>query len=219
MQLEYTTYQSDLSAKPTHVVILLHGYGSHAYDLITLAPEMSSYLPKSTLFVSAQAPFPCEAGIPGGWQWFSLQDNLTEETALERARKPEKILNQFFQAVLEEYNLTSANAAIVGFSQGSMMALHCGLRQPENWAAIIGYSGRLVGKASLINEVRSKPNICLIHGNEDLVVPPSCMDEAQQALQTIGINAKTYLRPKLGHGIDLIGIKIGAEFIKKAFNN
>lgn len=201
------------------MVILLHGYGSHAGDLITLAPEMASYLPKGTFFISVQAPFPSEAGIPGGWQWFSLQGELDEEIALERASKAEKILGQFLQETLQEYSIASANAAIVGFSQGSMMALHYGLRQPNNWAAIVGYSGRLVGKDSLVNEFKSKPKICLIHGNEDVVVPPVCMQEAKQALQAIGIDAKTYLRPKLGHGIDLMGIKIGAEFIKEAFNN
>jgi phospholipase/carboxylesterase len=132
------------------------------------------------------------------------------------------LLDAFLDAELARHQLPSSALALVGFSQGTMIALHTGLRRQAAPAAIVGYSGLLVleggkGPKSLGAEARSRPPILLIHGEADDLIPVTALFEAAQTLAAAEIPCEWHLSLGLGHGIDGEGLRQGGEFIAAAF--
>ncbi|HEU5047636.1 MAG TPA: alpha/beta fold hydrolase [Rickettsiales bacterium] len=192
---------------PKHLVILLHGYGADGNDLIGLAPMLAQSLP-DTHFISPNAPFPCEMA-PYGRQWFSLRD-WSPKSMLRGAQEAAPALNMFISQQLQRFSLTDDKLALIGFSQGTMMALYTALRRPTPCAGIVGFSGSLIGEEGMV----SKPPVCLIHGDMDNVVPFGAMALAEAVLKHDGISVETHKRPSLGHGIDPEGLDIAVKFLK-----
>ncbi|HUT47899.1 MAG TPA: dienelactone hydrolase family protein [Alphaproteobacteria bacterium] len=195
------------------LVVLLHGWGADGDDLIGLAPYWGELLPEAA-FVSPHAPFPCDMGF--GRQWFSLADR-SPETILAEVRLVAPMIDAFIDAQLAAFQLPPSCLAIVGFSQGTMMALHIAPRRDIEIAALVGYSGRLIGADLLEAETKSRPPIVLIHGERDEIVPAGSMESAGAALAGAGFAVATHLRPGLGHGIDPEGIAVAGRFIAERF--
>lgn len=198
--------------RPTELVILLHGLGADGNDLISLAPAFAQVLPGAA-FVAPHAPFPCDMA-PVGRQWFSFQDR-EPEAVLGGVRAAAPHLGAFIDAELERAGLPDERLALIGFSQGTMMALHVALRRARACAAVIGYSGALVGPELLAGEIESRPPVLLVHGDADEVVPFSSMAAAQQALRENGLSVHSEVRPGLGHGIDETGLQLGAAMLRQ----
>ncbi len=199
---------------PKQLVLFLHGWGADGPNLIDLADMIAPYLPDA-LFIAPNAPYVCEVN-PYGYQWFGLLDR-TPARMLEGARNAAAILNTFIDEQLAAYGLDNNNLAIIGFSQGTMTGLHAAMRRTPEIKAFVGFSGALIGAEVLKDEITAKPPVCLIHGQMDDVVPYASMKHASDTLKTVGIDAQTHTRAGLGHSIDLEGIKIAGEFLKKAF--
>jgi phospholipase/carboxylesterase len=195
-------------------VLLLHGYGSNGADLISLAPHFQQALPDA-LFLAPNAPQ--SYGYMGGYQWWSLS-SFTPQAMAAGAAGAAPAIDAFIDAKLSQYGLTEADLALVGFSQGTMMALHVGLRRPRQVAAILGYSGALTGAASLAQEAVTKPPVMLIHGSADGIVPVSALHQAKRELERLGIDVRTHISQGLGHSVDPDGLRLGGEFIVEALN-
>lgn len=200
--------------KPEQLVVFLHGYGSNGDDLISLAQYLAPAVPEAE-FLSPNAPFPCEINPFGGYQWFGLEER-NAETRLAGARQAEPILNAYLDEQLSARGLTEKDVALVGFSQGTMMALHVGLRRPNPLAAIVGYSGMLVAPELLATEMTAKPPVLLVHGMADEVLPFSAMAEAENALKAQGVKVFSEGRPGLPHSIDQRGLELGASILHQA---
>ena len=201
--------------KPRQLVVLLHGYGSNGDDLISLAPYFARALPEAA-FISPNAPFPCEIS-PMGYQWFGFEDR-DPTMLLGGARLAGQIIDAFLDGELERFNLASDRLALVGFSQGTMMALHVGPRRTQTLAGILGYSGSLVAPELLAKEKRTAPPVLLVHGTQDPVVPFANMDRAADALRKAGLAVDTLARPGLPHSIDPAGIERGIEFLHRCLS-
>ena len=201
------------------LVVLLHGYGADGKDLIELGRQWQRNLPQAA-FVAPHAPERVSMS-PVGRQWFPLtmRDPAERWKGVTQARP---LLDAFLDAELARHQLPSSALALVGFSQGTMMALHTGLRRQAAPAAIVGYSGLLVleggkGPKSLGAEARSRPPILLIHGEADDLIPVTALFEAAQTLAAAEIPCEWHLSLGLGHGIDGEGLRQGGEFIAAAF--
>jgi phospholipase/carboxylesterase len=195
---------------PRSLVIFLHGYGSNGADLIGLAAYWRGALP-NTLFIAPNAPQPCP-GAPGGYQWWPLT-SFEPEARAAGVRVPAQALNTFIDGQLNRYGLTEDRLALVGFSQGAMMALHVGPRRERRLAGIVGYSGMLADPAALEAEVRTKPPVLLVHGDDDAVLPVAALHGAELALTALGFGVSTHVSPGLGHSIDDAGLHLGAQFL------
>ena len=195
------------------LVILLHGVGADGNDLIGLAPHFARVLP-DTAFVSPDAPYPCDMA-PRGRQWFSIQ---TQDAALRLAaiRDTAEILNAYIDGQLAAHGLADDRMALVGFSQGTMMSLYTAPRRDRACAGIMAYSGRLEGGAELARELKSRPPVMMVHGDQDELLPVASMTGAAATLAENGIEVETHVRPGLGHGIDEAGLQIGASFLAQA---
>ena len=190
--------------------MLLHGYGSNGEDLIGLTPFWRDALP-DTLFVAPNAPQICP-GAPDGYQWWALT-SLSPEARAAGVRQSAPILNAFIDNLLARYGLAEDRLVLIGFSQGTMMALHVGPRRAGAIAGIIGFSGMLADPEALAEDVRSKPPVLLIHGDADDVLPVSSLVRARQTLETLGFDVSSHVSPGLGHGIDEAGIGLGLDFL------
>jgi phospholipase/carboxylesterase len=201
--------------KPRRLVILLHGLGADGNDLIGLQQYWGRLVPDAE-FISPNAPFPCD-GAPWGYQWFSVQDrSLPVLLAGVRAAAP--ALDAFIDDELQKRDLSDGDAALVGFSQGTMMALYVGLRRARKLAGILGYSGRLIAEDLLANELRSRPPVLLVHGTEDPVVPFASLGHAEGALKRAGVPVDTLACPGIEHAIDPEGLQHGGRFLREVLS-
>jgi phospholipase/carboxylesterase len=198
--------------KPRRLVALLHGLGADGNDLIGLAASWARLLPEAE-FVSPNAPFPCDMA-PYGYQWFSAQDR-SPAAVLAGVRAAAPILDAFLDDALRARGLGDGELALVGFSQGTMMALFVGLRRAQAAAGILGYSGRLLAPELLAQELRARPQVLLVHGTEDPLVPYQSLAAAKAALDAIGVPTETLTCPGTGHSIDEAGLRRGGQFLQR----
>ena len=192
------------------LVIFLHGYGSNGADLIDLAPYWASTLP-DTLFLAPDAPQPCE-GVPYGRQWWGLT-SLAPQARAAGVRVSAPALNAYIDDQLAAHGLSEDKLALVGFSQGTMMALHVGPRRAKTLAGIIGFSGMLADPDALATEVVTKPPVLLLHGDRDEVLPVEALHQADVQLKGLDFDVASHVSPGLGHSIDEPGLQLGARFL------
>jgi phospholipase/carboxylesterase len=199
--------------KPKQIVLLLHGFGSNGQDMINLAPTWQQALPDA-LFLAPHAPQRSIAGI--GYQWWALSDISPRSLSLGAASAAPAI-EAFIDRKLDQYGLADTDLAIVGFSQGTMMALHVGLRREQRVAAIVGYSGMLTGEAELKHEIQSRPPVLLVHGSHDAVVPVAALHTTEAELKRLEVEVTTHVSSRIGHMVDPVGLRLGCEFVSASF--
>lgn len=207
------------SGKARRLVVFLHGYGADGNDLIELGRAWQPLLP-DTAFVSPHAIEPCGQG-PMGRQWFPLtfRDPNERWTGVNKAGP---VLEKFIEAELARRGLPPTALGLVGFSQGTMMALHVGLRRAAPPAAIVGYSGLFVlpegaEPDAMVTEIRSRPPVLLVHGDRDDLIPAQALFQAAQGLSGLGVPVEWHLSAGIGHGIDAEGLRHGGEFLARRF--
>jgi len=196
------------------LVVLCHGVGADGRDLIGLAPHWGSALPQLA-FTAPDAPEPY-AQAPMGRQWYDLADRTPArmEAGAARARP---LLDAFVDAELARLGLPPDAYALMGFSQGAMMALYAGLRRAVAPRAILAFSGALLAPGRLAEQRTNAAPVLLVHGEADDVVPAARSRDAEQALRAEGVSVESVFRPGLGHSIDDAGLAVGAAFLQRAF--
>jgi phospholipase/carboxylesterase len=207
------------SGAPRQLVVFLHGYGADGNDLIELGRQWRSFLPDA-LFVAPHAPELC-AMAPSGRQWFSLtmRDPAERWTGVVKARPT---LDAFLDSELDRLGLDESALALVGFSQGTMMALHTGLRRRRAPACILGYSGALVGPEHLAEATArgrdgGPPPILLVHGDSDDVIPLDALFDSADGLAKAELPCQWHISFGVGHGIDEGGLMHGGLFVARNF--
>ena len=197
-------------AAPKQLIVLLHGYGSSGADMIALAPHWQDVFPDA-LFLAPHAPQRC--GLMGsGYQWWGLS-GLAPAALAAGAASAAPAIHAFIDRKLEQYALTEKDLALVGFSQGTMMALHVGLRRTRAVAGVVGYSGMLAGGADLSRGHYAKPPVLLVHGTADPVVPVAALHATEGELKRLGVDVTTHVSPGLGHSVDTVGLRLGRDFV------
>jgi phospholipase/carboxylesterase len=214
INLEGPVYGPQAGGPPGHLVVLLHGYGADGNDLIGLAPALAPLMP-DVVFHAPNAPYPCE-GNPFGYQWFGIS-RLDPVLALAGVRAAAPLVDAFLDRTMARYGLDERRTALVGFSQGTMMALHVGLRRARPLAGIVGFSGMLAGPESLKDEIRARPPILLAHGDADEMLPHVLTERAAQVLRDNGLDVAVHIAEGVGHGINDSALSHAARFLLESF--
>ena len=204
-----------LSGDTRSAVVFLHGYGANGADLLGLADPLAEHLP-DTLFVAPDAPEAC-AGAPMGFQWFPIPwiDGSSEEESMRGMMAAVDDLNAFLDAFMVDEDLLPEQVVLLGFSQGTMMALHVAPRREDPVAGIVAFSGRLLSLDTFSDEVVSRMPVLLVHGDEDDVVPPQSLPQAAEALQEAGFqDVFAHVMKGTGHGIAPDGLSVALAFMR-----
>ena len=198
----------DKGENTEYLICFLHGWGSDGNDLIQIGEMWTSKLPNITL-ISPNGPEVC-AGNPNGRQWFDILSNNQEET-LNGLNQSYIDLKSYLKIYLEKYKLSSDKFFLVGFSQGTMLALYTSLR--EKLSGVVGYSGAFLG--NIPNDKVEKNDYLLLHGKKDNVVPIEKMHKAIESLQKISNFLDSKIYNDLEHSINEEGLLEGLNFIKE----
>lgn len=202
------------SGKADRLVVFCHGYGADGNDLIDLGRHWQRLLPTAA-FASPHAPERC-AMSPMGYQWFAIT-RMQPEEMLRGVERAAPVLNAFIDAELARHGLDGSRLALVGFSQGTMMSLHVGLRRPVPPAAIVGFSGALPGAERLPDEIVGRPPVLLVHGDADDMIPVQALHAAANGLGAAGVAVRWHVSHGVGHGIAPDGLELAGKFLADAF--
>lgn len=203
-----------IGQKPNKLIFILHGYGADGSNMLDLAEYYSTYLP--------DCYFVCPNGCQrfeyddSGYQWFSLIDR-SEDKMYDAMVSSAKVLTKYIDSHLNKLDLTDKDLILIGFSQGSMMSLYLSTRRENDIAAVVGFSGMLLGnKEKIAGDLKSKPqSVLLLHGDEDDIVPYDSMEKAFQALQFFDIDVKKYRQNKVGHYISNEALQKSLDFLEE----
>jgi len=198
--------------KPKNAIILLHGYGGDGNDISVLANYWKRFLP-NTIFFCPNGLEKCSVNS-SGYQWFDLSKN-DNNYIIKEALKAEYKINQFLNEIKNKYSLDSKNISLSGFSQGCMIGLNVALKLEEKISCLVGFSGRIIDKSNLIDKIKSRPNIFLLHGDKDVVVPVTNLLESKEFFLRANYKIKTKILKNCEHFIPVEASSLALEFLKK----
>ncbi|MBI4236760.1 MAG: alpha/beta fold hydrolase [Chloroflexi bacterium] len=178
------------------LIILLHGFGAHMYDLAQLTPAISR-----TGYVYACPNAPIGLDIGGGQVGFGWTPptGFRDPAAMQQA---EDLLEVFFAEVQETYRVDANKVLLLGFSQGGSLAYRCGLTQPQTFAGVVALSTGLQDSEALTPRLplqRTQP-LFIAHGMDDPMVPVEAAQRTRQQLEQWGYRPVYHEYP-MGHEI------------------
>ena len=195
-----------------NAVILLHGYGGDGNDISAITLNWKRFLPE-TIFLCPNGHEVCPIN-QNGFQWFDLEkDDL--DYILQESIKAEKKLNLFINEIKSEFNLNNSKICLSGFSQGCMISINLGLTMEEEFNCVVGFSGKIIDKENISKRIKSKTKMLLIHGDQDVVVPPNNLLEAKDFLMRHKVNVETKMIDNCGHHIPIEASSVALNYIKK----
>ena len=200
--------------KAKKLVVFIHGYGSNGNDLLSLAPHWSQEMPEVE-FLAPNGPEAWEMHS-SGYQWYGLKDYTIPAFRLGLG-VVRPLLRDYLLKELSKRDLQPEDLALVGFSQGGVVALDMMFDLP-GLGGIISYSGGFVPPKEGDPKPANFPKVLLVHGDMDMVLPYVYFLDAKKHLEDMGLQPHTLTCSGLGHSIDDEGLKMGSAFLKEVFD-
>ena len=176
------------------LILLFHGVGATAQSMLPLAQRMAAEWPQAFV-VSVQAPFPSDLGQ--GFQWFSVQ-GVTEDNRAARVAEALPLFVQTVEHWQRESGVDAQGTALVGFSQGAIMALESTALPQLLAGRIVALSGRYAG---VPHQPCEQTTLHFVHGKDDPVIQYGQTVMAAKQLVTQGVDLTADVLPFLGHTI------------------
>jgi phospholipase/carboxylesterase len=212
--LDSTIVRPEDNKKIKNAIILLHGYGGDGKDISMLSLNWKRHLP-NTIFICPNGHETCSIN-PSGFQWFDLTKD-DPKYILEQSFNAEKKLSQFIEEVKNQFSLDNNKICLSGFSQGCMMSINLGLTFDQEFACIIGFSGKIINQENLKLRKKISTKTVLIHGDSDEVVSANYMLEAKDFLIRNNVEVETHLIKNCDHSIPVEASSIALNYILKKF--
>ena len=217
MESKKLTFIEDIPSNVNNLFFLLHGFASDNKDMMSLGEHFRKLLP-STALISVNAPSVADNNM-GGYQWFSFK-TMNVMNILKEIRQSYILLNNLIDEQLKRFKLPPENIFIAGFSQGAMMSLYTGVRREIAPMGIISFSGMMPDTLeTLKNNIKSRPEVLLIHGTEDKTLPFESMRTAEKLLREFNIPCESHQIIGMEHEINNQAIEHAKNFIVKVCNN
>jgi phospholipase/carboxylesterase len=203
VELIHTIYEPS-GAGPHPTILTLHGRGANAFDLLGLAPYLCS---GKFLMICPQGPLETPIG-PGafGYAWYPMSmGGLPDISAILSSRKK---LQEFLDECLNRYPIDAKKLAVLGFSQGGVMAYSLVLSNPERFAGLAVLSSwlpkELIPELSIREAVQSLPTI-VQHGSQDQMIEVQRAQDSVEQLRALRVPL-TYREYDMGHEITPRGL-------------
>jgi phospholipase/carboxylesterase len=181
---------------PDLLFLLLHGVGASAAHMAPLAQALAAEYPQAAvLCIDAPDPFD---GVPGGgagFQWFSVR-GVTETNRPERVAAT---LPRFIAQVRDlqtRFEIDWPRTALVGFSQGAIVALEAVQAEPQLAGRVLAFSGR---HASAPMHAPHDTTVHIFHGLDDRVMPHAAVVDSAERLLALGGDVTADVLPGIGH--------------------
>ena len=205
--------QDGTSTQPRSILVVFHGYGATAQDLLPLAPSFAAAMPQTAqVFLQAPDPYFGDSHAAGR-AWFPLQ-RMSYEEILSGLRAVEGCVAEALQDIGTHHAVPARRIALFGFSQGGMVALQAACNAEHAWLAAVGVATRFVEPRDM-RECASgrKTPLMMIHGDEDEIVPFQQGFKTASMLREKGYNLAWRARAGLGHAIDEVVLQSACDFL------
>jgi phospholipase/carboxylesterase len=201
-------------------VIFLHGVGANGHDLLGLSAFLRAELPDNVAYISPDGWDLCDLAPPemmqNSYQWFSLRDRSPISVTKELYSAVPRFI-KMLDDISRDLNIATSDIVLVGFSQGSMLAMTVALVILPQLSGVVSFSGAFIAPTS--KQIVSRPSFCIIHGRDDDVVPFVASEDASKKLTDLGCDVELHLYDNLSHTIDDRGLQDMILYIKKCFNS
>ncbi len=177
------------------LLLMFHGVGADPAGLVPLGEQVASAIPNAWI-VSVRSPHPSDLGR--GWQWFSVQ-GITEQSRPARIAAAMPLFKETIAAWQRRSGVPAERTTLLGFSQGSNMALASTQEDEMLAGRVVSLAGRFA-----ISPTRghAAQRIHLLHGDRDPVMQASHSVNAAAQLQALSLPVTLDVFPGLAHAID-----------------
>ena len=192
-------------AEAKGVVILLHGRGATAEDILSVSDAMET---ESLAYLAPQA---------AGYEWyphsFLAERESNEPYVTSALRKVESVVKIALAA-----GFSRDQVVIGGFSQGACLSTEFVATHPARYAGLIAWTGGLIGPlgsdVSHTGELAGTPAL-LLSGDPDPHVPWSRIEESGRVLTSMGAEVFTKRYPGKPHSVSADEIVLARALVQK----
>jgi predicted esterase len=189
------------------VLIAIHGRGGGAEDIIALAREIA---PPNVTLVAPQA---------AGNTWYPypfLAPTERNEPYLSSALRTVADL----VAQVGKHGIPTEQIAVMGFSQGACLALEAAARNARRYAAVIGFSGGLIGPPGTSFDFAGSLDgtpVFLGCSDVDPHIPKERVEESAVALNRLGAAVDVRPYPGMSHTVNRDELEAARSILDAAF--
>lgn len=199
MNLVHTVYEPP-GPGPHPTLLTLHGWGANALDLLGLAPYLCE---GKFLVLCPQGPLQVPMGGNAvGYGWFPLTMGGTLD--VKSVMKARELVQSFLDDAIPRYPIDTKKIAVVGFSQGGVMAYSLGLGEPERFVSLAALSSWLPRDLlTVLPDVPATEQLPVLiqHGSKDGAIDVGRARQSVETLRDLRVPV-TYREYDMGHEIN-----------------
>ena len=192
---------------PTSALIILHGFGGDCHRLAWMTDKLKDSL-SNTAFYYPTAP---DNSPMGGYQWFvipymgeKIADMEAYKQMMKDALKNVSVIHKLIDDIHNSQNIPYDKIYVSGFSQGGLMAVLTGLTNPHHINKVVSLSGvpLLWTPDFTPKSITAVPDILLIQGDSDNVIPKDSLKMSAETLVSIGNEPYIRVIKGMNHSIN-----------------
>jgi phospholipase/carboxylesterase len=200
------------AGRAEQLMILLHGWGASAAAMAPLAMALRAEFPQAAL-LAPEGFEPVDSALAGR-QWFQMNGSdgpLTEANRPARVAAVLPRLADWVRAAQAATGVGPAATALVGFSQGAVIALELAQWHDGLAGRVLSFSGRY---ATLPDRALAQTTLHFFHGATDSVIPAAQARLAMERLAALHGDATIDIAAGVGHELPAALVRCAIERLR-----
>ena len=193
--------------KAKAAMIMIHGRGATARDILTLAAELR------------QPDFSYIAPQAFGNTWYPYSFMAPMDSNEPGISSGLQVITDILKD-LKENDLPPERVVILGFSQGACLATEFVARNARRYGGVAGLSGGLIGPEGTPRDYAGSlagTPVFLGCSDTDFHIPKERVHETAEVMKKLGGEVTERLYPNMGHTVNLDEIKFVQEMMKTLY--